>query len=85
MLAVAAPDDVRWRRVRDAGWRYQASHHGRRVHAAWQWRYRARQKEMVTHHGSPLPLAAGVPHLISGKASNPCLEGYPTHVSHRYV
>ena len=42
--------------VQHAGRRYQASHRGRRMHAARMSRWRAR-REKVTHHGSPAPPA----------------------------
>lgn len=45
---------ARRRSVKQAGRRYQASHRGRRMHAARMSRWRARQ-EKVTHHGSPAP------------------------------
>jgi hypothetical protein len=45
---------ARRRTLREAGRRYQASHRGRRRHAARMGRYRAR-REIVTHHGSPAP------------------------------
>lgn len=51
---------------RAAARRYQASLPGRRTHAARMGRYRARQ-EIVTHHGSPLPPAAGL--LPTGAAA----------------
>ena len=47
---------ARRRTLREAGRRYQASHRGRRKHAARMGRYRAR-REIVTHHGSPVPPA----------------------------
>jgi len=37
-----------------AGRRYQATFNGKRNHAARQARYRKRQREIVTHQGSPL-------------------------------
>jgi hypothetical protein len=47
---------ARQRTVQRAGRRYQASHRGRRMHAARMSRWRARQQK-VTHHGSPAPPA----------------------------
>ena len=47
---------ARRRTVQQAGRRYQASHRGRRMHAARMGRWRARQQK-VTHHGSPVPPA----------------------------
>ena len=38
---------------REAAERYQSSHQGRRLHAQRQQHYRQRQKEKVTHQGSP--------------------------------
>ena len=38
--------------VRQSGQRYQASHNGQLKHAARQARYRERQRQKVTHHGS---------------------------------
>ena len=47
---------VRKERVRSAGRRYQNTHRGKSKHAARQRRYRQRQKEKVTHQGSPVSL-----------------------------
>jgi len=44
--------EARRRTIQQAGRRYQASHRGRRMHAARMSRWRA-QREKVTHHGSP--------------------------------
>lgn len=38
---------------RDAAKRYQSSHNGRKLHAQRQQQYRQRQREKVTHQGSP--------------------------------
>jgi hypothetical protein len=38
-----------------AGRRWQRTSRGRRMHAARMARYRARQRQIVTHHGSPAP------------------------------
>jgi len=46
-----------------AGRRWQRTRRGRRMHAARMARYRARQREIVTHHGSPLP---AVDDLVAG-------------------
>lgn len=45
---------VRRASLKAAGKRYQQSRHGRLKHADRQRRYRARQREKVTHHGSPV-------------------------------
>ena len=47
---------ARRRTVQQTGRRYQASHRGRRMHAARIGRWRA-QRDKVTHHGSPAPPA----------------------------
>jgi hypothetical protein len=48
---------ARQQTVQQAGRRYQASHRGRRMHAARMSHWRARQQK-VTHHGSPAPPAS---------------------------
>jgi hypothetical protein len=45
--------EARQKARRAAGRRYQNSHRGRRKHADRQRRYRERQREKVTHQGSP--------------------------------
>jgi len=50
----ACAKQARRRTVQQAGRRYQASHRGRRMHAARMSHWRARQQK-VTHHGSPTP------------------------------
>ena len=40
--------------LREAGQRYQRSRRGRHCHAARQRRYRQRQREKMTHQGSPV-------------------------------
>ena len=49
----ACADTSREESQRAAGQRYQASRRGRHCHAARQQRYRQRQREKVTHQGSP--------------------------------
>lgn len=49
-----------------AGRRWQRTPHGRRLHAARMARYRARHREIVTHHGSPPP---AVGDLLAGDAT----------------
>jgi len=50
----ACAQGARHRTMQQAGRRYQASHRGRRMHAARMSQWRARQQK-VTHHGSPAP------------------------------
>jgi hypothetical protein len=52
--------------LRAAGRRYQASRCGRFTHAARQRRYRQRQKQKVTHQGSPpTPTDDSIPSRLS--------------------
>ena len=63
-----------------AGRRWQRTPHGRRMHAARMARYRARQREIVTHHGSPPPalgdqLASDATVVPRNDASEPSCSG----------
>ena len=77
---------ARRRTVQVAGRRYQASHRGRRMHAARMGRWRARQ-EKVTHHGSPalpagdllLPAAMTTPRDAAAPADQLRLPGPHCH------
>lgn len=60
--------------VKAAGRRYQNTRQGRFKHAARQRRYRQRQKEKVTHQGSPI---SGANDLLPPELSDPDLHPRP--------
>ena len=64
-----------------AGRRWQRSARGRRMHAARMARYRARQREIVTHHGSPLPAVDDL--LTDGATAMPRDDASPAEPPRR--
>jgi hypothetical protein len=74
---------ARYETLRQAGQRYRRTGHARQVHAAQMARWRARQREKVTHHGSPAPAPSGL--VPGGTATVPCDDASPTEPVRRAV
>jgi hypothetical protein len=74
---------ARHRTLRQAAQRYRRTGRARRMHAARTARWRARQRESVTHHGSPVPVASAL--VAGGTASAPCGDVSPAEPPLRAV